>query len=623
METDLQAAGKVRDNGVHYTPEPIIMDVIGPLFLDGLKRELTEIMFEGGHAIESGIDGFRKRLSSLRFLDPSCGTGNFLAATYRELLALDMDAAAMVGSSGSCMVNAGQMYGIEIDSDAAEAAILAVINAGRGIGDRHKADCAAGRPIVEPHITCADALEIDWNETLPSGECSYVIGNPPYGGANRITAKKRRQVKRTVRIGRGGGTLDYAAAWLVRAGGYISDDASIGFVVTGGLFRGEQVGKIWQMLYDRCRLEITYAHKPFGWSHGSEAGANVGVVILGLCRAGRHVGRRRLFGRASGAITEENPEFISPYIVGTDNPRLVVMESQRVMNGLPPIRVGTQPIDGNHYIFTDGERKEFLNAEPDAEPLFRPYFGAYDFLYGRRRWILHLSGLPQDVLAKLPHVTERVEMVRKHRTASRRSATRAVAESPQEYHIATIPKERFIVVPIISSERRRYVPMGFADPPAIPSNGVMAIDNAGLCLLGLLSSRMHMVWLDVVGGCFESRFAYSAGIVYNTFPVPDGGYGLLGTHMQGVLDARTTHSDASLATLYDPDHMPADLVEAHAELDWATDRLYRDAPFISDTERFEHLLCMYGTMMYGRPDAAVGGLADFDLRHKMATGRQT
>ena len=622
METVLPA-DKVRDNGVHYTPEPIIMDVIGPLFLDGLKRELAEIKSESGHRRNADADGFRKKLSGLRFLDPSCGTGNFLAVTYRKLMALDMEAAALVGNGGSCMVNAGQMYGIEIDSDAAEAAILAVIKAGRGVGNQHKVDGAAWHHIIEPHITCADALEIDWNETLPSGECSYVIGNPPYGGANRITAKKRRQVKRTVRICRGGGTLDYAAAWLVRAGGYIPDDASIGFVVTGGLFRGEQVGKIWQVLYDRCRLEITYAYKPFGWSHGSEAGANVGVVILGLCRAGRHVGRRRLFGRESGAIIEENPEFISPYIVGTDNPRLVVMESQRVMNGLPPIRVGTQPIDGNHYIFTDSERKEFLNAEPDAEPLFRPYFGAYDFLYGRRRSILHLSGVPQDVLAKLPHVTERVEMVRKHRTASRRSATRAVAESPQEYHIATIPKERFIVVPIISSERRRYVPMGFADPPAIPSNGVMAIDNAGLCLLGLLSSRMHMVWLDVVGGCFESSFAYSAGIVYNTFPVPECGYGSLGSHMHDVLDARASHVGTTLARLYDPDYMPADLAEAHASLDCVTDGLYRNGPFSSDMDRFGHLLGMYGTMVHGRPDAAVDGLADFDLRHKRVTGRQT
>ena len=223
----------------------------------------------------------------------------------------------------------------------------------------------------------------------------------------------------------------------------------------------------------------------------------------------------------------------------------------------------------------------------------------------------------------LPGVTDRIEMVRKHRMSSYRSATRAIAERPQEYHIATIPKGRFIVVPIISSERRRYVPMGFANSPAIPSNGVMAIDDDGLCLLGLLSSRMHMVWLDIVGGCFEARFAYSAGIVYNTFPVPEGGHGSLEPYMQGVLDARASHFDTNLARLYDPDHMPADLVEAHAELDWATDGLYRDAPFLSDTERFEHLLGMYGTMVHGRPDATSDGLADFDARHKRAIGRQT
>ena len=615
METDLQAAGKIRDNGVHYTPEPIIMDVIGPLFLDGLKRELAEIKSESGHAMTAGIDGFRRRLSCLRFLDPSCGTGNFLATTYRELLSLDMDAAAIADGGCSCLVNAGQMYGIEIDADAAAAARSAVVDAGRDIGG------VAGHSVGGPHITCADALEIDWNDALPSDKCSYVIGNPPYGGANRITAKKRKQVRRTVRIGSGGGTLDYAAAWLVRAGGYMSDDAAIGFVVTGGLFRGEQVGNVWRVLYGRCRLEITYAYKPFGWNLGSDAGADVVVVILGLCRAGMHVGRRRLFGRASGALTEENPEFISPYIVGSDNPHLVVMESQSAMNGLPPIRVGTQPIDGNHYIFTDSEKKAFLKTEPDAGPLFRPYFGAYDFLYGRKRWILYLYGIPEDALRGLPGVTDRIEMVRKHRMASRRPATMAIAEKPKEYHIATIPKGRFIVVPIISSERRRYVPLGYADPPAIPSNGVMAIDGAGLCLLGLLSSRMHMVWLDVVGGCFEARFAYSAGIVYNTFPVPEGGHGSLEPYMQGVLDARASHFDMNLARLYDPDYMPADLVEAHAELDWATDRLYRDAPLLSDTERFEHLLGMYGTMVHGRPDAASDGLADFDARHKRAIGR--
>ena len=338
METDLQAAGKVMDNGVHYTPEPIIMDVIGPLFLDRLKRELAEIKSESGNVITAGIDSFRRRMSCLRFLDPSCGTGNFLATTYRELLLLDMEAAAAIGGGGSCLVSAGQMYGIEIDADAAAAARLAVINAGRDIGGVHNADGAAGHFIGEPRITCADALEIDWNEVLPSDKCSYVIGNPPYGGANRITAKKRKQVKSTVRIGSGGGTLDYAAAWLVRAGGYISDKGIIGFVVTGGLFRGEQVGNVWRVLYGRCRLEITYAYKPFGWNLGSDAGADVVVVILGLCRAGMHVGRRRLFDRASGVTIEENPESISPYIVGSDNPHLVVMESQNAFK-----RISTNP----------------------------------------------------------------------------------------------------------------------------------------------------------------------------------------------------------------------------------------------------------------------------------------
>ena len=293
--------------------------------------------------------------------------------------------------------------------------------------------------------------------------------------------------------------------------------------------------------------------------------------------------------------------------------------SRASLAGFPPISVGTKPVDNGHYIFDADEREAFIAREPRAAGLLRPFVGGQEYINGRERWILHVSDESPATLRSLPAVMERIGAVRRYREKEAGRLGRSLADRPTGYHVSVVPTAPFLAIPEVSSERRAYVPIGWLEPPCIPSNQLLVVPDAGLWLFGLLASRMHMAWLRHVGGRLESRYRYSSGLVYNTFPPPPvQDLSRLEPIVQAVLDARTAHPDETLADLHDPDLMPPDLRRAHQTLDRAVDRLYRRAGFSSERERVEHLF-----MLYEKMQVPLTAATELRGRRRKAQGRTT
>ena len=615
-----------RAHGAHYTTEKNILKVIEPLFLDNLRAEFRRLQARQDSRSLADLQKFCGRLGALRLFDPACGCGNFLIIAYRELRALEIEVlremaartgAAQLALDVRSVVDVDQFYGIEIGEFPARIAATALWMMDHIMNNRLSLEFGqtyARIPIEKsPHIHHADALEIDWADVLPPNECSYVFGNPPFGGSKFQSSNQRAQVRRVAALGGSGGTLDYVAAWFIRAGDYVqraqpaagSRPPRIGFVATNSITQGEQVAQLWRLLLDRRRLEIAFAHRTFAWGSDARGKAHVHVVIIGLDAADHAPREKRLFAYEdiNGEPLEGGHAVITPYLFdggSLSDPHLVVREEGRPINGLVQLLTGSQPIDDGHYIFNVEERLAFLAAEPDAEPFLRPFVGAREYLQGGKRWILALHDAPPATLARLPSVRSRIAAVRAYRRTSKRTSTLKLADTPTLWQVNVLPTAPFLVLPEVSSERREYLPIGWLDPPAIPSNKLRLLPNATLTDFALLTSAMHMAWMRAVTGRMKSDYMYSVGVVYNTFPTPpgfaDADTTALDPLAQAVLDARAAHAGATLADLYDPDLMPPKLRKAHHALDRAVDRLYRRQRFASERDRAEHLFMRYEKM---------------------------
>jgi hypothetical protein len=403
-------------------------------------------------------------------------------------------------------------------------------------------------------------------------------------------------------LGGSGGTLDYVTAWFITAGAYLRESrARVGFVATNSITQGEQVAQLWPLLFDRCGLEISFAHRTFAWGSDARGKAHVHVVVIGLCRRDMEPPVKRLFSYNDihGQPTESKHQALTPYLFDAGrvvNRHLVVEETNRSLCGAPQLVIGSKPIDEGHYIFSREARLEFLRKEPHARKFMHPFVGADEFLYGLERWILYLGEAPLAEIRSMPAVKERIAAVKRYRVKSKSPSTRKLSETPARFHVTVIPKKAFLVIPEVSSEERDYVPMGWLKPPVIPSNLVRVLLDGDLWHFGVLTSSMHMAWLRQIGGRLESRYRYSIGIVYNTFPWPeatDPQRARIQSLAQAVLDARAQFSTSTLADLYDADVMPWQLRKAHRALDRAVDKLYRSAPFTGDRDRAEHLFGLY------------------------------
>ena len=607
-----------RTQGAHYTTEKNILKVIEPLFLDELRAEFQRLRERRDNRRLPDLISFQHKLGRLRFFDPACGCGNFLIIAYRELRELEIEVLKEIRPHGQLdllaqslsVVDVDAFYGIELGEFPAHIAEVALWMMDHIMNNRLSLEFGqiyARIPLEKsPHIWHGDALEFDWAELLPPEECSYVLGNPPFVGAKFQSTEQRQQVRSIAALGRSGGTLDYVAAWFIKAGEYIQQSkAQIGFVATNSITQGEQVAQLWSPLFDRCNLDIAFAHRTFAWGSDARGMAHVHVVIIGLVKRSAAAREKRLFSYESlnGEPHESRHAALSPYLFdasGLSDPRIVVRESARPLNGLPRLLSGSQPIDDGNYIFNADECAAFLQEEPHAVPYLRPFVGSREFLQGGERWILALQDASPTDLRAMPKVVERMQAVRAYRAKSKRKSTLAIADYPTQYNVNVVPDTPFLVVPEVSSERRDYVPIGWLEPPVIPSNKIRVLPNAALWQFGLLTSAMHMAWVRNIGGRLKSDFSYGIGIIYNTFPmppVPPERLQRLESYADAVLAARAAHPDATLADLYDPDLMPPNLRRAHRNLDNAVDKLYRRSGFSSDRERVEHLLGLYEKIM--------------------------
>ena len=611
-----------RAQGAHYTTEKNILKVIGPLFLDGLREEFDRLKVRRDSRRLAGLREFRRKLGEIRFLDPACGCGNFLIISYRELRLLEIEVMREIRTATeregqrplsaelASAVNVDQFYGIELGefpARIAETAMWMMDHIMNNCLSLELGEVFARIPLLtSPKIMRVDALEVDWAELLPPQDCSFVLGNPPFIGSRFQTEEQRAQVARAAASDGSFGTLDYVAAWFFKAGEFArAGGARVGFVATNSITQGEQPARLWPILFGRHELEISFAHRTFAWGSDARGKAHVHVVIVGLDRREDAPTVRRLFSYSdlNGDPEETLHSAITPYLTsaeGLSDPHLTIRNETGPINGMRKLVTGSQPIDGGNYIFTDEERNAFLDAEPDAEPFMHPYVGALEYVRGTNRWILALHDAPPEKLAKLPLTKQRIAAVREFRQKSTRAATRKLADTPTLYDINVIPDAPFLVVPESTSERREYIPIGWLEPPTIPSNLVKSLQDATLTDFGLLTSAMHMAWLSQIGGRLKSDYRYSIGIVYNTFPTPPeyasaGGQDFpdLEAAAQDVLNARSNHPGATLENLYDPDLMPPDLRRAHQRLDRETDRLYKRSGFTSERDRFEHLLALY------------------------------
>ena len=615
-----------RKLGSHYTTEQNILKTIGPLFLDDLRAEYNRLQSKARkNERKKALLDFQKHIASLTFFDPACGCGNFLVIAYRELRRLEMELLRRIYiEEGDAflvddfsLLDINQFYGIEIEEFPARIAETAMWMMDALMNQElsealHRS--YERLPLRESaHIYHGDALEKNWNEFLPAKNCSYVFGNPPFSGDHMQSADEKVFVKNIFKENGITGALDFVTTWFLKAGEYVKGNhkIQIAFVATNSITQGEQVAPLWTALYDRHQLEITFAHRTFAWGSEVKGKAQVHVVIIGLARQSEAPPQRRLFfyETLKSAPEELSCTAITPYLTDgstLQSPHLAIKESTKPLNGFPCMSKGTQPTDGNHCIFTEKQKHDFLKKEPKAKSLFRPYIGAKEFVNGKTRHILYLAETEPNVLATLPEVQKRIVAVRKAREKSRSKTTREIwSERPTEFVKPYIPEVPFLFVPSVGTARRNYVVAGWLKPPIIPSNLGYVVEGADKPLFALLTSAMHMTWFRAIAGRLKSDYRYTPGLVYNTFPLPTA----LGkfdsdeaqkklAHLtplaDTILETRANHKGSTLAQLYDPDLMPPDLRKAHQALDRAVDKLYRpNGSFKGEADRLALLLNLY------------------------------
>ncbi len=592
-----------RQIGGHYTNERDILKVIRSLFLDEMRAE-----FERAKSSKAELKRLHERIGGLRFIDPACGCGNFLVITYRELRLLEIEIlkALFPGDQPNLniqslsLVDVDAFYGIDIGEWPVRIAEVAMWLMDHQMNIRLSE--AFGQYFVRlplkksPTIVCGNALRLDWKKILPPDKCSYLLGNPPFGGKQFGNAEQKADIEIVCGNFKGGGVLDYVTGWYFKAGEYIQHtQIQVGFVSTNSISQGEQVGILWHELFSRYHLRIHFAHRTFAWASEAHGKAHVHVVIIGFGAFDKGGKRIYDYDSESEKVTVSPAQNISPYLIESSD--VIVLSRSAPVSKAPQIIFGNMPNDGGYLILTDTEKTTLLENEPAAKKFIRPFLGAEEFIHGRHRWCLWLKDASPAELRALPEVKERVQGVRKHREASSRETTRELANTPTLFGEIRQPDSEYLLIPSVSSETRRYIPIGFMPKTVIGSNLVLFVPDAKYYHFGVLSSAMHMAWVKQVCGRLKSDYRYSNKLVYNNFPWPEAPSAkqrvAVEAAAQGVLDARKKFPDATLADLYDPLAMPPALVKAHADLDRAVDLCYRPQPFENDRQRVEHLFALY------------------------------
>ncbi|MER2510860.1 MAG: DNA methyltransferase [Nitrosomonas ureae] len=592
-----------RNLGAHYTTEENILKLIRPLFLDELHAEFAKIKHNAKR-----LQIFHNKLASLKFLDPACGCGNFLVIAYRELRRLELEVLRALHDSGQqtlditsiIQVDVDQFHGIEIEEFPAQIAQVALwltdhqMNA---LVSEEFGQYFIRLPLNKSaHIVHGNALRLDWNSVIPATQCHYVMGNPPFIGKTYLNDAQRIDVAAIFHDTKNSGLLDYVACWYRKATDYITAHPAIraAFVSTNSITQGEQVGVLWPDLLRRG-VHIHYAHRTFQWMSEAKGKAAVHCVIIGFGL--QEVTQKTIFEYANiqgepHAVPAKN---VNPYLV--DAPNIVLENRTYPVCDVPKMIYGSKPTDGGNLLLSDSEKRELLLREPQAEKWIKSFIGADEFINKIPRWCLWLVGISPAELRAIPKILQRVEAVKAMRFISTDAQTKKDALTPTLFQKIRQPKNGFyILIPLHTSENRKFIPLGFISHEVICGNANSMLPNATLYHFGILSSTMHNAWTRTVCGRLESRYRYSNKIVYNNFPWPESTgtqRQTIETAAQAVLDARAQSPDATLADLYDPLAMPPELVRAHQALDRAVDAAYGKKSFVSEAERVAFLFERY------------------------------
>lgn len=589
-----------RNLGAHYTSETNILKLIKPLFLDDLWKE-----FESVKDNKNKLPEFHKKLSTLKFLDPACGCGNFLVITYRELRLLEFEVLKAHHKSGQQFLDVGQILWIDVDQFAgieyeefpariAEVAMWLIDHQMNMLVSGEFGQYFVRLPLKKSaKIVHGDALETDWENVVPKTELSYILGNPPFIGSNIMKQNQRDQIVKEFNNVAGGGTLDYVTGWYIKASKYIQDTKiKVGFVSTNSIVQGEQTNLLWGLLQAKYKIKIHFAHRTFKWNNEAKGNAAVHCIIVGF--ANYDTTNKSIFDYEDikGEAHEIKAKNINAYLV--DAKDILVEKNTKPICKVPEM------IKGNYYAKSEGliieeEDLEFLvSNEPNAKKWIKLLIGADEFINNRKRYCLWLVDCPPDELRKMPLVMERVNRVREDRLKSTDKGIQHLA--PTRFRETNNP-EKCLVIPVVSSERRKYIPIGFIDKNTISTNRNFIMENASLYHFGVLMSTMHNSWNKSVCGRLKSDYVYSKNIVYNNFPWPENPsektIKSIEEKAQKVLDARLEFPKSSLADLYDPLTMPPALVKAHNELDKAVDLAYRPQAFTSEANRMVYLFELY------------------------------
>lgn len=601
-----------RNLGAHYTSEKNILRVIKPLFLDDLYVEFAHVLAAGPRKKYDELRKFQDKLANLKFLDPACGSGNFLVITYRELrrlehkvvaqLARNSDQQDMLANAGEGVgilkVNVDQMYGIEIDEFPSLIAQTAIWLTDHQMNMEYSHQ--SGRmfkrlPLtVSATIVNANALTIDWADVVAPSELSYILGNPPFIGSNLMTPQMRDDLEINFPNVDSVGLLDFVSAWYAKALHIMQQNSTVktALVSTNSITQGEQVGILWRYLMGQGAI-INFSHRTFKWSNDAKGNAAVYCVIVGFSL--QNTAEPKLFEYSD--IRSEPNELKAHHINGylMDAPDIFLSRRTSPISHVPRLTKGNQPTDGGHLILSTEEKNELINSEPLSAPYVKKLIGAHEAMQGGQRWCLWLVNCPPEQLRKMPLILERVAKVRDKRLASTDPGTQRLAGRSTQFRDLQNP-ENYILIPAHSSENRDYIPIGYFGKEDIPHNSCMIIPDASLYHFGILTSKMHMAWVRAVAGRLKSDYRYSKDIVYNNFiwpEVSDEQKTEIERLAQAVIDARAQFPNASLADLYDPFTMPPSLDKAHAALDKVVDKLYRRETFVTDADRVAKLFDLY------------------------------
>ena len=586
--------------GMHYTSVPNILKVLDPLFLDDL-RDMAKVNWGS----KKGLHSVLKRISQIRVFDPACGSGNFLVIAYRELRSIEimiMNRLAEIDNYTPPLwsnVELTNFFGIEYADFAAETARLSLWIAEYQMNSRYKDEFGQRTPALPlkstGHIACGNALRIEWHTVCPRHSDpsyeTYIVGNPPYLGSSEQNEEQKLDMETAFRDEEGWKSLDYVSGWFIKAAHYSGDNAAFAFVSTNSICQGIHVQLLWTTML-RLGVSIFFAHQSFKWSNNAHNNATVTCVIIG-CRKNPK-GSRSLYS----GTTVQRVENISPYLLAGRN--IIVEQSTQPLFALTRMDYGSKPVDGGHLVLDEDERRQLVYDCPEAEQFIRRYYGSREHLDGIVRYCLWITDEKRDLAESIPSIQKRLDLVREMRASSKKEPTRELAKNPHRFaEIRARNPLKTIIVPIHTSENRRYIPIGMGQDGSIASNAVFCLVDPAMWEFSLLGSRLHRIWIETTCGKLETRIRYSNTLGWNTFPVPELSatqkHALIET-AQDILLARDGYFDKTISELYDPEVMETNFPElwrAHLRNDDVLESAYNGRPFRSDAERLEHLFARY------------------------------